>query len=416
MNNILVVNFGAPEMNYLAAVLAKSGLLEIYLRPYVYKNRRWERGLERIPGLGKNIQRTFGRRRLPPDLPSSGVHEIAMLADFIAVGASRLGFLGVPFAGKLSGEMQYYIQNKLAKAGGRYARRSSGVVASYLVALPAFLACGGLKVLNYPTVHHRHLRIFVEEESHREPEFSSTLPEWNVAPEWVGNHLDAECDLADRIFVGSSFARDSFIAEGIPPERLTVIPYGVDASLFTPMPSVISTGNGFRVLFVGQIGQHKGISYLLKAYDRFRGSGTSLILVGDFCGSQEPLRRYRDLFQHIPNVPRACLAGIYRQADVFVFPSLLEGMGMVVLEAMASGLPVIVTPNGPGDIVRDGIDGFVVPPRDADAIVDRMDFLRSNPEARAQMGANARKRAMEFSWDAYGKNVCRMIEGSLKIS
>jgi glycosyltransferase involved in cell wall biosynthesis len=156
-------------------------------------------------------------------------------------------------------------------------------------------------------------------------------------------------------------------------------------------------------LFVGQIGQRKGISYLLKAYDLFRGSGTSLTLVGNFYGSQEPLRRYRKLFQHVSNVPRERLADFYRRADVFVFPSLLEGMGLVVLEAMASGLPVIVTPNGPGDIVRDGVDGFVVPTRDVDAIADRLDYFQANPEVRKQMGVNARERALEFTWEAYGQ-------------
>ena len=416
MNKILVVNFSAPEMNYLAAALAKADYLETYLRPYVNKSRLWERGLKRIPGFGKIIQHTLGRRLLPSGLPPSDVREIAILADFTAVGASRLGLLGVPFADKLVSELQYYIQNQLGKAGGHFVRHSSAVVASCHVALPAFRACEGLKILNYPTVHHRHQRIFVIEELNREPEFSSMLPGWNVTPEWVGINLDEEYALADRIFVGSTFARDSFIAEGIPYEKLVVIPYGVDISLFSPMPSAIPIKNCFRVLFVGQIGQRKGISYLLKAYNRFRGSGTSLTLVGDFCGSEVPLRRYKDLFRHVPNVPRALLPELYRQAEVFVFPTLLEGMAMVVLEAMASGLPVIVTPNGPGDIVRDGVDGFVVPPRDIDSIADRMEYLRSNPEVRAQMGANARKRAMEFTWETYGQNVCRIIKGSLKIS
>ena len=86
---------------------------------------------------------------------------------------------------------------------------------------------------------------------------------------------------------------------------------------------------------------------------------------------------------------------------MFVFPSLLEGMGLVVLEAMASGLPVITTPNGPGDLVRDGVDGFVVPIRDVDAIVEKLEYLRAHPEDRLRMGQNARERAKEFTWEQY---------------
>lgn len=413
-HNILVVNFGAPEVNYLAAALAKSGDLGTYLRPYVNKRRAWERGLEQIPGLSNIYQRTLGRRRLPRSLSAYSVCEVAVLADFMAAGASRLGNMGIPFAEKLTSVLQYHLQKQLGGAGGRHASGASAVVASCLVALPAFKACPGLKVLNYPTVHHHYLQKFDAEESEREPAFASMLPDWSAVPAWIETCLDSECELADRILAGSNFARDSFIAEGIPADKLTVVPYGVDFSLFSPQPAGIPTGDGFRVLFVGQIGQRKGISYLLKAYDRFRGNGTSLTLVGNFHGSQEPLRRYRKLFQYIPNVPRARLADIYRRADVFVLPTLIEGLGMVVLEAMASGLPAIVTPNGPGDIVRDGVDGFVVPIRDSDAIVDRLEYLRANPQVRNEMGRNARERALAFTWDTYQAHVVEALNEMLK--
>jgi glycosyltransferase involved in cell wall biosynthesis len=317
--------------------------------------------------------------------------------------------MGIPFVGKITGALQYHLQKQVGRVGGYHARGASAVVASSLVALPAFRACAGLKVLNYPIAHHRYIQKFVAEESEREPTFASTLPDWSAVPSWMEPQLDAECDLADQILVGSSFARDSFIAEGIPVDKLTVVPYGVDLSLFSPQSAGIPAGGGFRVLFVGQIGQRKGISYLLKAYDRFRGCGTSLTLVGNYLGSQEPLRHYRKIFQHIPNVPREWLADIYRRADVFVLPTLIEGLGIVVLEAMASGLPVIVTPNGPGDIVRDGVDGFVVPIRDANAIVDRLDYLRANPQVRDDMGKNARERALAFTWDAYQARVVEVL-------
>jgi glycosyltransferase involved in cell wall biosynthesis len=92
---------------------------------------------------------------------------------------------------------------------------------------------------------------------------------------------------------------------------------------------------------------------------------------------------------------------LYRESDVFVFPTLLEGMPLVVLEAMACGLPVITTANGPGDIVRDGVDGFIVPARDADVISERLERLYRDPELRATMGRNASARAREFDWPAY---------------
>ena len=86
-----------------------------------------------------------------------------------------------------------------------------------------------------------------------------------------------------------------------------------------------------------------------------------------------------------------------------MLPTLIEGMGLVVLEAMACGLPVIVSPNGPGDIVRDGIDGFIVPIRDSKAIADKLELLRTDENLRQQMGLCARRRALEFTWDRYAR-------------
>jgi len=219
--------------------------------------------------------------------------------------------------------------------------------------------------------------------------------------------LDAECGLADTILVGSTFTRDSFITEGLPSEKLTVLPYGADVNAFTPKPysAPRSKNDEFRLLFVGQIGQRKGLSYLLRAYKAFRSPNTRLTLVGGIYGDGEGLIPYRQLFEHVPHMPKAELAEQYRRADVFVFPTLIEGLGIVVLEAMASGLPIITTPNGPGDIVRDGIDGYVVPIRDADAILEKLEFLRANPDLRREMGRNARKRALEYSWSNYRSRI-----------
>ncbi|MEN6584965.1 MAG: glycosyltransferase, partial [Sulfuricella sp.] len=146
-------------------------------------------------------------------------------------------------------------------------------------------------------------------------------------------------------------------------------------------------------------------------YEAFRDADTRLMLIGGFYGSSVPFEPYRHLFEHVPHLPRADLAERYRQSDVFVFPSLVEGLGLVVLEAMASGLPVITTPNGPGDLVRDGIDGFVVPPRDVDALIDRLQYLRANPERRIEMGRNARQRALEFTWEVYRQHVSEVVLG-----
>ena len=135
---------------------------------------------------------------------------------------------------RLADSLHWSVQQRVAAAGAREAAGAEAVVASYVVAQEAFERADGKRILNYPIAHHRYIQKFVAEEAAREPEFASTLPDWSKVPHWVEPRLDRECDLADFILVGSTFARDSFVAEGIPPEKLVVIPYGADVSRFAP--------------------------------------------------------------------------------------------------------------------------------------------------------------------------------------
>lgn len=408
-SSVLVVSYTAPEMNHLAAALAERGLLQKYIRPYANQHRTWERAVAHLPGFGRLYTKTFGRRTMPPGLTNDDIRETAVWRDIGRAGALHFGGAR---AKALAEQLHWSIQQRIAEVASRYAQNTQVVVGSYQVSHKAFARASGVKVLNYPTVHHRYIQRFVAEERELEPSFAATLPDWSQAPTWQELELDVECDLADRILVGSPFSCNTFVEEGFPAEKMVIIPYGADLARFSPAQPTDEQEKTFRVLFVGNIGQRKGISYLLRAYQAFRGPGTELVLVGSYSGDSRMMAPFLDQFTHIPHVPQSQLAKIYQEAQVFVFPALLEGMGLVVLEAMASGLPVITTPNGPGDLVRDGVDGFVVPIRDVDAIVEKLEYLRAHPEERLRMGQNARERAKMFTWEQYRAKVTNFI-GSL---
>jgi glycosyltransferase involved in cell wall biosynthesis len=235
--------------------------------------------------------------------------------------------------------------------------------------------------------------------------------EW-LPPEY-SERLERECEIADRILVGSSFVRQSFAEVGYDPSRIAVTPYGVDTDRFTP-PEKPRNDGVFRALFVGQIGQRKGLSYLLQGYEKFRRPDSELHIVGSYSPGHEVYARYRDLYRHTPHVPQKDLASLFRQADIFVFPSLIEGMPLVVLEAMACGLPIITTTHGPGDIVRDGVDGFFVPIRDAEAITMRLEQLYRDPALREQMSRNAREQALRHSWDTYAQRAADVVMATVR--
>jgi glycosyltransferase involved in cell wall biosynthesis len=400
--SVIVINTASNAANHLAAALAEANLLSQFIRPYANLGRGWERLVARLPAFGNAYTRTLGRRMLPAPLSAKHVNEVALGSDFAMALLSRLPFSSSWYR-YLRRKLVYRIWDAVAMRGAKALSDERMVVASWRCAQPVFEKArqrGIVRVLNYPLAHHTFTRHYLLEEAGREPAFAATLNshDW---PQWQIDRMEREIELADRILIGSSFVKDTFIAEGVPEHKLVVIPYGANTSLFKPPENAKKSPNRFNVLFVGQISQRKGLSYLLRAYERIQGPGTSLTLVGQMQDDGTALKPWRHLIHHIPHVPRSELASIFQQADVFVFPTLVEGMALVVVEAMASGLPVITTPNGPGDIVRDGVEGFIVPPRDIDAIVKRLEELRENPELRATMSANARARSQEFTWTNY---------------
>ena len=408
----LVVNFNAPELNALALALAQADRLERYVRPYVNKGRRWERLLAGVPLAGRAYASTFGRRLMDDPALACLTRESGVRPDVLAAITLRLQLLPDAWRRRWTSTLIKSLREAVADSAAELAPNAECVVAYEGFALPAFVArraAGhGRTVLNYPVAHHRVRRREREEEIARTPLFASTWPDFDDWPAGHEQRLDEEIRLADAILVGSTYAADSFVAEGIPRSRMKVIPYGVDLQTFTPATDGARArrdGARFEAIFSGQMTQRKGLSYLLEGWRRFAAADARLTIVGQAVGDPRALAPYASLFRHVPHQSRPALAQLYRSSDVFVFPTLVEGMPLVVLEAMACGLPVIVTANGPGDIVRDGIDGFVIPARDPDAIADRLEALRRDPALRAQMGRHAAQRATEFGWSAYTSRV-----------
>jgi alpha-maltose-1-phosphate synthase len=276
---------------------------------------------------------------------------------------------------------------------------------SALLAQHAAREVGAVSVLNQVIGHiDAGLDIF-REEAERAPEFAETL---TVPPAWIVERCRQEALEADHVLVPSEYVRDTLVVRGTKADRITILPYGVDIERFRPQPR--EPGQPFRILFVGTLSQRKGIKYLLEAMRRLKLPNTELLLVGRSVGSAAAFQPYEGLFRHVPHVPYHEVHRLFAQADVFVYPSLHEGSAFASYEALASGIPVIATPNT-GSVVRDGVDGYLVPPRDVDALVDRIERLYRDPALRAAMGASARHRAEEFTWTAYRARLTATFDG-----
>jgi glycosyltransferase involved in cell wall biosynthesis len=230
-------------------------------------------------------------------------------------------------------------------------------------------------------------------------------PSWLKPYDHWRRELEEACEefeLADHVFVNSSFCYDTFVEEGFPKEKLVMLPRGFEAMRYRPAEK---TDPVFRVIFVGQLLVRKGLKYLLEAWERLALPNSELLLVGQMMDEIRPLLEpalRRGNIRHIGFVPDPVAA--YQSASVFVFPSVDEGSAKVTYEAMACGLPVIVTPNA-GSLAVDGEDGFVVPIRSVDALMEKILFLYENPEAARLMGQTGRRNIESYTWETYRESL-----------
>jgi hypothetical protein len=213
-------------------------------------------------------------------------------------------------------------------------------------------------------------------------------------------------NLSDVVLAASDFVRDSLIRLGCPADRIALVPYGLhDDWMAEPVPPVPG-----RVLFVGSVGLRKGNHYFAEACRllRDRGVQTDFRVVGPFDrrgGSSQSEGLASPIFEgphYVGQVPRAQVREEFARADVFAFPTVAEGFGLAHLEALACGVPVVTTPNC-GSVVRDGVDGFVVPIRDTVALADRIQQIVLDRALRERMSRNARERAAQYSWKHYSE-------------
>jgi glycosyltransferase involved in cell wall biosynthesis len=239
----------------------------------------------------------------------------------------------------------------------------------------------------------------------RRPELA---PDWQPAPPEYWKLWREESQLADRIIVNSEWSRKALLQERVPEEKLRLIPLAfegpVESSRFErEVPRHFTSERPLRVLFLGQINLRKGISPALEAVRLLRGAPAEFWLVGP-----EQIRVSKDLrtnpqVRWYGPVARGAAADYYRRADVFLFPTFSDGFGLTQLEAQAWGLPVIASRQC-GEVVQDGVNGFLLPEVSGPAIAAVLRQLLANPERLSQMAAASRVDT-RFSLNALADNL-----------
>ena len=232
---------------------------------------------------------------------------------------------------------------------------------------------------------------------------------------WLIENEEAEAELADLIMVPSDFAAETFVQQGVPREKLRVVPYGINLAEF--YPNGTPPRDRFRLVFVGQFSLRKGAPYLLEAFRQFQHPRKELVVVGNIGEDMKIL-----LTVNPPSdvrfegwYPREKVKDYLSTAHALVLPSIEEGLALVQAQAMACGCPVIATPNtGSETLFTHRREGLIVDARDPIALMEAFVELADNPALRDQLAANALERARAIGgWESYADmvvDVCRQAQ------
>jgi glycosyltransferase involved in cell wall biosynthesis len=268
------------------------------------------------------------------------------------------------------------------------------------------------RVLELPM---NHIDAFLADVSEERRRWSISGPMFSAIPATLVHRMRRECQEAPAISVLSSYSRRTLLDHGVPASRVEVLPLGIDHERFVPAEG--RAPGPLRLMFAGRVEALKGVAYLLQALALLPTADLEVFLVGPLMPEAPALlARFPDPRVRVITATSAEMPAWYRRADVFVFPTLNDSFGLVLLEAMASGLPVIASEtSGAPDIVREGVDGVVIPRRDPAALAERIGYFLEQPGRAAEMGARARERVLSAYTQAhYREGLRALLAGAMQ--
>jgi alpha-maltose-1-phosphate synthase len=398
--DVVYVQQGVPRVYEIVNAIIKSGYSCRYVAGYYYRENGWfERLLHHLPGRRvQNMTAALKRRHLAA-LPADIIERSWMLEVLLGIervfkfilpnfAITRMRYLDIRGAIRV-----LMIRPKIVIASDSHA----------LYTLRAAKRVGAVAVLDQVIGHVDYGNRILSEEKALRPELGSTF---RPNPGRLIRRCIKEVQEAEYILVPSDYVKDSLLPFGADPDRIFMLPYGVDLKMFAPSES--KPPPPFKILFAGHIGIRKGVYYLLEAVRQAAIPGVQVVLLGNIEGDGKWLEKYQDLFVHRRHLPHQEIPAVFADAHIYAFPSLHEGSTVSIYEAMASGLPVVTTPNA-GSVVRDGTDGYIVPIRDIAALRDRIERLYQDAALRETMGRSAAVHANQFSWDAYSERIGKIL-------
>jgi glycosyltransferase involved in cell wall biosynthesis len=262
------------------------------------------------------------------------------------------------------------------------------------------------RVYDLPIAYWETAQRLLHAEAQRYPEWEPTLGGTRDSQEKLARKT-RELDLAETVICPSAFVLNSLPEQVRAAKRCVVAPFG--------SPPVIhqshrTDGKTLRILFAGALSQRKGLADLFAAMKLVGSGRAELVVMGSAILPMEFYRHQFPDFTYEPPRAHAAVLRLMQSCDVLVLPSIVEGRALVQQEAMACGLPLIVTRNAGGeDLIIEGETGFLVPAGSPAAIAEKIEWFLENRGKLPGMRVAARAKAAELTWPTYGAKILHAI-------
>jgi glycosyltransferase involved in cell wall biosynthesis len=414
-SKIIVAHPGKQHSYRVAEALEKSGLLFKYVTTvYDADNSKWMKLVKKVI-KGDELNRASKRKM--KTVPDSKVVQFYEFEGLLLLLALRIDKKQI-FTPRYESCISVRFQRKLAKY---IIKNGVGVVISYdtnstvLFDILQKKAPKVIRIIDDAHPNRNYLYKVYNEKMESCKEFAKTYESCGfLTNKKVADTYGVESRKADIHIVASGFSKESVKFNGISDSQIIFAPYGVDNVSFKPLKKEYD--KGLKVLFVGEVNQRKGIAQILEAAKALASYDIDFNIVGrggDYHSEvYVPYEKYVHFRGHVSFED---LKEYYGKSHIFIFPSMGEGFGLVLLEALAAGLPLIASKNcGGPDIIEEGVNGFTIEAGNTDELIDKILWFYNNMDKLPQMQENAIKSIEDKGWDAYEKKLISQLK--LKIS
>ncbi|WP_289661620.1 glycosyltransferase family 4 protein [Flavobacterium panacagri] len=414
MKIILSHPTGNSNVRAVAEKLAEqNNLLRFHTSIAIFPDSYWTR-LSHFSFLKELKRRTF-KTGLKKYISTSPWNELSrMLFSKLGVKVFTAHETGLFSIDKVYHKLDSKVANTLKNA------KKNGVTAVYAYedgALETFIQAKQLGltcIYDLPIAYWETGRKLMQEEAARLPAWAKTLGGGILDSEAKLERKRKELELADIVIGPGSFVLNSLPEWSLDKIKI-VSPFGSPKNNATTQLSVKSTDKPLRVLFVGSMGQRKGLGDLFEAFNMLKDLPVELVVLGSLQAPMEFYTSQLATFTYEPGRSHDEVLKLMRTCDVFCLPSIVEGRALVMQEAMSQGLPIIITPNTGGeDLVIEGETGFLVPIRSPKAIVEKIKWFVENRDRIPAMGEKAAEHAQNYTWDNYSETIIGQLKTILK--